>query len=73
MTKVTVQPANIEFDVPVGETLMGAARAQGFYWPTTCGGGDGILQRPIRLACQAVVCGDEPIVLTKAGVRTPDL
>ena len=106
MTRVTVLPSNIEFDAPVGDTLMGAARAQGFYWPTTCGGqgicttclseivsgsaslaemaryekktltaerGEAILRRPVRLACQAVVCGEEPIVLTKAGVRTPDL
>ena len=38
MTRVIVQPANIEFEVPVGETLMGTAQARGYYWPTTCGG-----------------------------------
>jgi 2Fe-2S ferredoxin len=28
----------VEIDVPEGETIMGAALAQGYYWPTTCGG-----------------------------------
>ena len=38
MPKVAVQPLNIEFEVPEGETIMGAAQALGYYWPTTCGG-----------------------------------
>jgi 2Fe-2S ferredoxin len=38
MTKVTIQPANIEIEVTPGETLMGAAQGLGLYWPTTCGG-----------------------------------
>ncbi len=38
MTKVTIQPANIEIEVTPGDTLMGAAQAYGLYWPTTCGG-----------------------------------
>jgi 2Fe-2S ferredoxin len=38
MTKVTIQPVNIEIEVTPGETLMGAAQARGLYWPTTCGG-----------------------------------
>jgi len=38
MTKVTIQPANIEIEVKPGETLMGAAQGCGYYWPTTCGG-----------------------------------
>ena len=38
MPKVTVRPLNIEFDAPAGETIMGAAQAGGYYWPTTCGG-----------------------------------
>ena len=38
MTKVTVLPSNIEFEVSIGETVMGAAQAHGYYWPTTCGG-----------------------------------
>ena len=38
MAKVTVLPAQIEFEAEIGETLMGAAQARGLYWPTTCGG-----------------------------------
>src|SRR3990170_2041765 len=38
MPKVTVRPLDIEFDAPEGETIMGAAQAAGYYWPTTCGG-----------------------------------
>ena len=38
MTKVTVLPAEIEFEANPGETLMAAALARGLYWPTTCGG-----------------------------------
>jgi 2Fe-2S ferredoxin len=38
MTKVIVQPADIQFEVPVGQLLMGTAQANGYYWPTTCGG-----------------------------------
>lgn len=38
MPKVTVLPSNIEFEARIGETIMGAAQARGYYWPTTCGG-----------------------------------
>jgi len=38
MPKVTVRPLEIEFDAPDGETIMAAAQARGYYWPTTCGG-----------------------------------
>jgi len=38
MTRVTVMPSGIEFEVGIGETLMGGAQARGLYWPTTCGG-----------------------------------
>ncbi len=38
MAKVTVLPANIDFEANPGETVMAAALASGFYWPTTCGG-----------------------------------
>ena len=38
MPKVTVRPLDVEFDAPEGETIMGAAQAAGYYWPTTCGG-----------------------------------
>jgi 2Fe-2S ferredoxin len=38
MAKVTVRPLDITFEAPEGETIMGAAQKQGYYWPTTCGG-----------------------------------
>ena len=38
MPKVTIQPLDIEVEAPEGATIMGAAQAQGYYWPTTCGG-----------------------------------
>ena len=38
MTRVVVEPAGIEFEAAVGQTIMAAAQAQGLYWPTTCGG-----------------------------------
>ena len=36
MPTVTIEPAGIRIEVPAGETMMGAARALGYYWPTTC-------------------------------------
>lgn len=38
MPVVTVQPAGYVFEARDGETIMGAARRLGYYWPTTCGG-----------------------------------
>ena len=38
MPKVTVRPLNIQFEAAEGATIMGAAQALGYYWPTTCGG-----------------------------------
>ena len=38
MTRVTILPSNVEFEAETGETVMGAAQARGYYWPTTCGG-----------------------------------
>lgn len=38
MPKVIIRPLDIELDVPEGETIMAAAQALGYYWPTTCGG-----------------------------------
>jgi 2Fe-2S ferredoxin len=34
--RVRIEPSGIEIDVPAGETMMRAARAQGLYWPNTC-------------------------------------
>ena len=38
MPKVIIRPLDIEIEAPEGETIMAAAQAQGYYWPTTCGG-----------------------------------
>ena len=103
MPKVTIRPLNVEIEVPEGETIMGAAQDQGYYWPTTCGGegrcttcaclvvsglehlsprgrseervlseerGPGVLERPIRLACQTRVRGGD-VEVEKPGVRPP--
>jgi 2Fe-2S ferredoxin len=102
MTTVRVLPAEIEFEVAEGQTVMGAAQANGLYWPTTCGGqgicttclsevvsgaqsltemgryerrvlqaerGPAILNRPMRLACQATCKGTGTVELRKNGVR----
>jgi 2Fe-2S ferredoxin len=38
MPKVRVLPLNLEFEALEGATIMEAAEARGYYWPTTCGG-----------------------------------
>ncbi len=38
MPNVVVRPLDIEFAAADGQTIMGAAQAHGYYWPTTCGG-----------------------------------
>lgn len=38
MPTVTVQPAGIQFVAAEGETIFAAARAAGYWWPTSCGG-----------------------------------
>ena len=38
MPRVTVQPSGINFEAPDGETIFDAARAAGYWWPTSCGG-----------------------------------
>lgn len=38
VARVRVVPADIEFDVEPGETVMAAALRCGYYWPTVCGG-----------------------------------
>ena len=38
MPKILVQPLGITIEAERGVTLMAAARAEGYYWPTTCGG-----------------------------------
>ena len=36
MPTITVQPEGIVIQGPSGATIMEAARALGYYWPTTC-------------------------------------
>jgi len=36
MPTITVQPEGFVIQGPSGATIMEAARALGFYWPTTC-------------------------------------
>lgn len=36
MPRVTIEPSGIVLELRAGETLMAAARAQGYYWPTAC-------------------------------------
>jgi 2Fe-2S ferredoxin len=38
MAKATILPLGLEFEVSEGESIMGAAQREGYYWPTTCGG-----------------------------------
>ena len=38
MSLVRVEPSGITFDSEPGETIMGAAVRNGFWWPTICGG-----------------------------------
>lgn len=36
MARVTVVPLGIDLEVAEGETVMEAARAAGYFWPTVC-------------------------------------
>jgi len=38
MPRVRILPLDVEIECGQGETVMGAAQAAGYYWPTTCGG-----------------------------------
>jgi 2Fe-2S ferredoxin len=38
MPRVRVLPLDVEIEAADGATIMGAAQAFGYYWPTTCGG-----------------------------------
>ena len=38
MTRVTVQPMDLELEVEDGQTVMAAAHAAGYVWPTECEG-----------------------------------
>ncbi|MCC6961085.1 MAG: 2Fe-2S iron-sulfur cluster binding domain-containing protein [Dehalococcoidia bacterium] len=36
MPRIRVEPLNIEFEAPPGETVMDAANAAGYWWPVGC-------------------------------------
>ena len=38
MPRVTIQPLGITIDAKPQDTVMAAAKAHGYYWPSTCGG-----------------------------------
>ena len=38
MPRITIQPADIVIEGKPQDTVMAAAHAQGYYWPSTCGG-----------------------------------
>lgn len=38
MPKIHLLPLDVVIDAGVDATVMGAAQALGYYWPTTCGG-----------------------------------
>ncbi|QZA06964.1 (2Fe-2S)-binding protein [Mycolicibacter heraklionensis] len=57
MATVTVQPSGVRFGAADGQTIMAAAEAAGYRWPTICGGNGEclvchveVLAHPDRLA-----------------------
>jgi len=38
MPTLRILPLDVEIEAGEGATIMGAAQALGYYWPTTCGG-----------------------------------
>ncbi len=38
MSRIRILPLDVEIEAGDGMTVMGAAQARGYYWPTTCGG-----------------------------------
>ena len=38
MTTIRILPLGDDVEAAPGATVMGAAQAAGYYWPTTCGG-----------------------------------
>jgi 2Fe-2S ferredoxin len=51
MPRVRILPLDVEIEAPADATVMGAAQALGYYWPTTCGG-EG---RCTTCACEVLV------------------
>ena len=38
MPRIRILPLDVEIEAKADATVMGAAQALGYYWPTTCGG-----------------------------------
>lgn len=38
MPRIRILPLDVEIEAAVDATVMSAAQALGYYWPTTCGG-----------------------------------
>ncbi len=38
MARIRIVPLDVEIEAADDTTVMGAAQALGYYWPTTCGG-----------------------------------
>ena len=38
MLRIRILPLDVEIEAKEDATVMGAAQALGYYWPTTCGG-----------------------------------
>ena len=53
MATIRVLPLDVEITASEGDTVMGAAQAEGYYWPTTCGGE----ARCTTCACEVVEGG----------------
>jgi 2Fe-2S ferredoxin len=54
MAQIRILPLDVEIEAEPDATVMGAAQALGYYWPTTCGG-EG---RCTTCACEVVAGGD---------------
>ena len=50
MPRIRILPLDVEIEAADDATVMGAAQALGYYWPTTCGG-DG---RCTTCACDVI-------------------
>lgn len=60
-----MEPAGFEFEATDGETVMAAARAIGYYWPTTCGGE----ARCTTCASEVIAGGDNLSPMGRAETR----
>jgi 2Fe-2S ferredoxin len=66
MPRIRIMPLGVEIEAPDGATVMGAAQALGYYWPTTCGG-EG---RCTTCACEVVTGMDSLSPMGRAEERT---